>query len=149
MSQPEQPSAQKKKSRRKLYAVVGVVVIVIIIIAVLASLATPKTATFITSGTVETLSAGQYYSTGFVTNVSGTLTGTITTTNGITFYLLNPAEYANYTSSGIISSYIYTTGHIGSGSINTNIPSGTWYAVYDNTNLITSTTITIGLSFTS
>ena len=147
MEQAIPPQSPKKKSRKKLYAVIGIVVIVVIIIAVLAI---PKTFTIVNGGTVESLSAGQYYVSEFNTTTSGTLAGSVSATNGITFYLMTPSEYSSFVSSGSPNSYAFTSGHISSGSFNTNIVSGTWYAIFYNSNIITSTTLTINsLTFTS
>ncbi len=121
MEQPQQPAAPKKKSRKKLYAVIAVVVILVIIIAVVAI---PRTTDIVTGGTVESVPAGEYYAVEFNTTGSGTLAVSVTATNGITFYLLSPSQYSSDVSSGSWSTYSFTSGHISSGSFNTNIGSG-------------------------
>ncbi len=147
MEQNQQTTTPKKKSRKRLYAVIGVVVVIIIIVAVLAI---PRTTALVNGGNVESLSAGQYYYVEFNTTASVTLASSFNATNGVTFYLLSPSEYSSFVSSGSVSSYTFTSGHISSGSFNTNIGSGTWYAIYYNSNLITSSTITINsLTFTA
>lgn len=147
MEQSSQPSAPKKKSRKKLYAVIAIVVILVIIIAIVAI---PKTTDIVTGGTVESVPAGGYFVSGFNTTGSGTLAVSVNATNGITFYLLTPSQYSSDISSGAWSTYSFTSGHISSGSFNTNIGSGTWYAVFYNSNIITTSTITINsMTFTS
>lgn len=147
MSQSQQISVPRKKSRKKLYAMVGAVILVIIIIAVIAS---PRTSSIVPGGTIESIAAGNSYNIEFNTSASGTLAASVNATNGITFYLLTPSEYSNDKASGSFSSYAFTSGHISSGSFNTNIGSGTWYAVFYNSNIITSSTLTVNsLTFTT
>lgn len=82
--------------------------------------------------------------------LAGTLAVSVTATNGITFYLLTPSQYSSDVSSGSWGTYSLTSEHISSGSFNTNIESGTWYAVYYNSNIITKSTITIStMTFTT
>ncbi len=147
MEQTPQPATPRKKSRKKLYAIIAVVVILVIIIAIVAI---PKTTDIVPGGTVENVSAGEYYALEFNTTGSGTFAVSVTATNGITFYLVTPSEYSSDLSSGSWSTYSFTSGHISSGSFNTNIASGTWYAVFYNSNFITTSTITINtLTYTS
>ena len=134
MDQTSQPPAPKKKSRKKLYAIVAV----------------PKTTDIVPGGTVESVPAGEYYALEFNTTGSGTFAVSVIATNGITFYLVTPSEYSSDLSSGLWSTYSFTSGHISSGSFNTNIGSGTCDAVFYNSNFITTSTITINtMSYTS
>ncbi len=147
MEQSQQTTTPKKKSRKKLYAAIGVIVVIIIIVAVVA---VPRTTDIVNGGTVLSLSAGQYYEVEFNATATGTLASSVSATNGVTFYLLSPSEYSSFVSSGSVSSYAFTSGHISNGSFNTNIGSGTWYAIYYNSNLITPSTLTINsLTFTT
>lgn len=137
----------QKKSKKKWIAI-GIVIIIVIIIAAIAL--TPKTMTLITSGTVISVPAGDYIPKGFSFKVSGTITGSLSATSGITIYLMTPSEYSSFQANHTISGYSYTTGDITSGSINTNIGSGTWYVVFYNSNIITATTVTVNsLIFTT
>jgi uncharacterized integral membrane protein len=139
----------KKKSKKKWIAIGIVIVIVIIIAAVVLSPKT-KTITLVTSGTVINVPAGHYIEQGFSFKVSGTISGSISATSGITFYLMSPSQYSSMQANGTFSEYTYTTGDISSGSINTNIGSGTWYVVFYNSNIITPTTVTVNsLTFTN
>lgn len=159
-------AAVPRKSRLPIYAIVAIVAIVVVIAAVFLFSAyrpgnttasgsnngntnpppgpvntPPAPITVVASGTVWPLSAGQYEYAEFSTAASGTLTGSFTATAGVTGYVMNPAEYAAYSSSGSASSYLYTTGHVSSGTLNTNLAAGTYYLVFANTNLITSTSV--------
>ena len=145
--QPQQSNMPKKKSRKKLYAVIGIVVVIVIIIVVLVI---PRTTDIVPGGTVESVPAGEYYMVEFNTTGSGTFSLSVNATNGITFYLLTPSQYSSDISSGSWSTYSYTSGHISSGSFSTNIGSGTWYAVFYNSNVFTTSTITINsMTFTT
>lgn len=103
--------------------------------------APPPPETVVASGTVWTLNAGQYEYLEFTTSATGALTGSFTATNGVTAYVMDPSEYASFSSSSSASSYVYTTGHVSSGSMNTNLGSGSYYLVLENTNLITTTSV--------
>ncbi len=137
----------RSKNRKKSFAIIGVVSIALFVAAIVAF---PITSSVVPNGTVKTVYAGQYYGSEFRTNGSGTLKGSVNANNGITFYLMTPSEYSSFVSSGTPNSYAFTSGDVNSGSFNFNIDSGTWYAVYYNSNLISSSTITINsLTFTT
>ena len=135
------PQIPKKKSRKKLI-VAGIIVVVVIIIAAVALSGSGKQ-TLINGGTVKNLSGSQYYEVEFKVTSSTTLYGSVSATNGIIVYLMTPSEYSSFVSSGSVSSYAYTSGDISSGSFNTNIGSGTYYAVFENPHSVLSTTLTI------
>lgn len=138
----------KKRSKKKLIAIGVVIIIVIIIAAVVLS---PKTTTYhiVNGGTVLSIPASGYQVYEFNTTSSGSIQVSVSATNGITFYLLTPSQYSSSfaSGSGTPSSYEFTSGHISSGSFNTNIGSGTWYGVFYNSNIITTSALTIN-SFT-
>lgn len=130
-----------KKSHKKLWIGIGLVVIVIIIIIIAASI--PSSTVLVKAGSNYTLNAGQYYSIEFPISQQETITGSFNTSHGITFYILTPSEYDSFVTSGSVSSYFYTTGHVSFGSIDTVLPSGTYYLLFLNTNLIIPTTVVV------
>ncbi len=141
-----------KKSRKKLYGIIGAVIIIIIIIAAIASMGgnhgnqgtSPQPLIIAQSGSVYSLSAGQYEEFQFTTSSGGTLTGTFSVSGGsATAYVLTPSEYANYSSSAGLTSYLYTTGQVTSGAFNTNLGPGTYYIVIQNDNLLLSISVQI------
>ena len=137
----------RSQNRKKSFAIIGVVLTAIIVAAVVAF---PITSTVVPNGTVKTVYAGEYYVSEFRAGGSGALKGSVNTNNGITFYLMTPSQYSAFVSSGSPNSYAFTSGDISSGSFNFNIGSGTWYAIYYNSNLVSSSTITINsLTFTT
>lgn len=138
---PPQPSATApKKSRKKLFVGIGALVIVLIIVA--AALSAPTSSTIVSSGTVDTIYAGHIEVYKFSLSNQATVSGTVSATNGITIYIMNPTSYAQFNSSGSASSYAYTTGHVSSGTISTVLPAGTYYLVLENTNLVTTSSVT-------
>ena len=109
----------------------------------------PAAVSVVSSGTVWNLNAGSYENVGPV-NLSGlthalswALSGGFTASNGISAYVMTSAEYAAWGGSGQPSSYFWTSGSVSSGSINTNVPDGTYYFVWDNTNFLTSSSVSI------
>lgn len=107
--------------------------------------AQPKTVTsvLIPSGTVYPLNAGQYEKIQIKVNNSVAISGKFAATNGVTFYIMTPAEFSNFSSSGTAGSYLYTTGNVVSAPINTNISSGTFYLIFQNSDSFTTSSVTI------
>jgi hypothetical protein len=110
----------------------------------------PATVSVVSSGTVWNLNAGYYEDVGPVdlsglTHVlSWALSGTFTASNGIDAYVMTSAQYSAWGGSGSPSSYFWTSGSgVTTGSINTNVPDGTYYFVWDNTNVFTSSSVSI------
>jgi hypothetical protein len=155
-----------KKSRTALYAVVAVVVVIVVVLIALAASGAfspkapasnnspppppppPVIVTVVTSGTVWNLNARYYEGVGpidLTSNSSWTISGSFTATNnGITAYVMNSSQYSAWGGSGSPSAYYWTSGpSVTSGSVNTILPSGTYYFVWDNTNFITSTSVQI------
>ncbi len=155
------PPAPPKKSRTALYATIAVVVIAVAVVGALAAIGgfSPKSSgtpytpppparvTVVTSGTVWNLNAGTYEYVGSVdltSNSSWTLSGTFTASNGITAYAMTSSQYSAWGGSGTPTAYYWTSGTgVTSGSVNTNLPAGTFYFVWYNTNLIYSSSVDI------
>lgn len=144
-----------KKSRTTLYVVIAVVVIVVVILAALAvagvfspaSSSASKQVTVVTTGTVWPINAGYYEYVGPVDLTaysSWTVSGTFTATNGIAAYVMTSDEFSAWGGSGSPSAYYWTSGTgVTSGSVDTVLPSGTYYFVWENTNIITATSVEI------
>jgi hypothetical protein len=117
------------------------------------STSTANTITVIPSGTVYSLDAGYYEDiwtslTEFWSNGSLVqqyiVTGSFIDTNGITAYIMTSDEYATWDSGSGSLSYQWTSGSdVTSGGIDTVLSSNTYYFVFENTNSITSTTVSI------
>ena len=138
--------------------IIAVVVVVIIVILVVALLAfnggggsnasggggsSPTAHTIVASGTVWQLNAGYYEEVQFTLPSSASMGGSFTATNGVTAYCFTPSEYQSFSSSGSASSYVWTSGQVSSGSVNFNLGSGTYYLVFQNTNLITTSSVQV------
>jgi hypothetical protein len=143
---------------------VAIVVVVVVVVALVALAASgvfspkpvstppsspppPATVTVVSSGTVWNLNAGTYESVGptdLTSNSSWTMSGDFTASNGITAYAMTSAQYSAWGGSGTPPSYYWTSGKgVTSGSVNVVLPDGTYYFVWDNTNIITSTSVEI------
>lgn len=163
----------KKKSRMSLYAVVGIIVVVVLVLGGMiiglgllnnsgsnnSSPTTPPptnnptpppppaTVAIASQGTVWNLNAGYYESIGPVdltSNSTWTISGTFTASNGIDAYVMTSSEYSSWGGSGSPTGYYWTSGSgVTSGSVNTNLPNGIYYFVFENTNLITSTSVDV------
>jgi hypothetical protein len=107
----------------------------------------PAIVTVVTSGTVWNLNGNYYEAVGpidLTSNSSWIISGSFTASNGITAYVMTSSEYSAWGGSGSPSAYYWTSGpSVTSGSVNTILPSGTYYFVWDNTNIFTSTSVQI------
>lgn len=157
-SQALPPPHPPAKSRTGLYVAGAVVVIVVVIVGALAAAgafssksngggAGPGQLTIATAGTVWNLNAGQYESVGainLISSASWTISGAYTATHGIDVYILTSTEYSTWGGSGSPSSYYWTSGSgVTSGGISTYLPANTYYFVWENTNIITATSVQI------
>lgn len=160
-------SQQPKKRPSTIYILIGVVVAIVIIVGVLAASGVfspktssqksspppytpppPATITVATTGTVWNLNAGQYEQVGPVdltSNLSWTISGSFTATNGVTAYVMNSSQYSNWGgSSSSPSSYYWTSGpDVSSGSVSVVLPTGIYYFVWITPNVFTSTSVDI------
>jgi hypothetical protein len=153
---PPPPPPRPKSHTVLIIVVVVVVVAVLVIIAIIAlglfaahvvSTLTPSTVTVVTAGTVWNLDAGYYEEVGPVDLTSSstwTVIGTFTASEGIDAFVMTSSQYSAWGGSGTPSAYEWTSGSgVTSGAVDTLLDSGTYYFVWDNTNLITSTSVDI------
>jgi hypothetical protein len=145
--QPMQPPAPKKSKTKWIIIGVVVVVVIIIVVGILASLSTPAPLTIVQNGVVFNINPRTAQPVGFNLSQSATITGSFTTSAPVTFYIMTPSEYASLLPSGTASSYVYTSGSVSSGSINTNVGAGTYYLVFVNYNSLTTDTVQITAAF--
>lgn len=102
--------------------------------------------TVVTAGTVWNLNADYYEYIGPLDlgNSTWTISGTFTASNGIDAYIMTSAEYSTWGGSGEPSAYEWTSGSgVTSGTINTYLSQGTYYFVWENTNIITPTSVDV------
>lgn len=139
--------------------IVVVVVVVILAISIIAlglfaahvvSTLQPNTVTVASAGTVWNLDAGYYEDVGpidLTSSSSWVTSGTFTASAGIDAYIMTSSEYSAWGGSGTPTAYEWTSGSgVTSGSIDTILDSGTYYFVWENTNLITSSSVDITTS---
>lgn len=150
------PPPPPPKSRTWLYVVIIVVVVVVVVLVALAALGlflvsaishSVVTVTVVPSGTVWNLDAGYYEEVGPVdltSHSSWATSGTFTATNGIAAYIMDSSQYSAWGGSGNPTTYFWTSGTgVDTGSISTILSADTYYFVWLNTNLITSSSVTI------
>lgn len=151
-----------KISKKKLFVIIGVVFVAIVVISliILVNITSPnnstpppptsttRTQTLISSGTVYQLNAGYYEYLQISITSYATISGGFSVTGGSsTFYIFTPSEYANYGANGTPSGYLYTSGQVTSGGVNTNLNGGTYYFVFTSDNSFGSESISISSSF--
>ena len=86
------------------------------------------------AGTVFTIASGSYTYQLFWSNLPITISGTFTSTAGVTAYIVDSAQWnatSNYNANNVpqseVGSYYYTTGDVITGSIDTNLAAGSYY----------------------
>jgi hypothetical protein len=85
----------------------------------------------------------------FTLNATTILSGSFTTTYGITAFVLTNQAYANYSHYGSVSSYEWSSGQVSSGTISESLPAGSWnLAFIDVTAQATSVLITSPITLT-
>lgn len=161
--QPPYQQALQPKPRSRVGLIVAVVAVAVVVVAVIALVASglfspkptntytpppPAKVTVVLSGTVWNLNAGTYEYVGPVdltSNSTWTMSGAFTASTGIAAYAMSSGEYSTWGGSSTPPSAYYWTSGTGvtSGSVNTNLPGGTYYFVWDNTNFITATSVDI------
>lgn len=162
------PNGQHNKNESKgNLRLIGIVVVVIIVVAVTggylgglfgnhSSRTSPSTSssssgvTIITKGTEYQVSTGSYGFDQFSLSSAATVSGSFSSTIGITIYIMNPTQFSSFSTTGIASSYDFTTGHVPSGSINTHLPAGTYHIIFANDNGFNEvSTVTISTNLTA
>jgi hypothetical protein len=136
--------------------VVVVVVVVILLVAIIAlglfaahvaSTLQPNNVTVVSAGTVWNLPAGYYEDVGpidLTSSSSWVISGTFTASAGIDAYIMTSAEYSAWGGSGNPSSYEWTSGAgVTSGGFDSILDNGVYYFVWDNTNLVTTSSVDI------
>jgi hypothetical protein len=107
-----------------------------------------RTLTIASSGTVYQLAAGHFEYLGpWTVPSAATVTGAFTATggSGSNSFILTPDEQQAFGSSGSTtpSSYVWTSGAVATGSINTNLPAGTYYFDFVNQDSFSTTSVQV------
>jgi hypothetical protein len=118
----------------KIAIVVVVIIIVILLLGALGNSTTKVyTASVFPNGTVYSMPPNGYQVVGFTLNYTTALVINFKAQGGaVTGYILNPQQYSNFTTktSPTAQTYKFTTGQVTQGSINTNLPAGTFYLIF-------------------
>jgi hypothetical protein len=107
-----------------------------------------RTLTVASSGTVYQLSPSHYEYLGpWTVPGAATITGGFTATggSGANSYILTPDEQQTFGSCqcSTPSSYLWTSGDVATGSINTNLPGGTYYFDFVNPSSFSTTSVQV------
>jgi hypothetical protein len=164
------PTQAAPKSNRNTIIIVAVVVVVVLLAVILIGAAalrgpttatpgsqlppnnTPPPETLIASGQVWQLTAGHYEYVGPL-NLSGaaTVTGAFSATggSGANAFILTPSEQQTFGSgsSSTPSSYVWTSGDVSTGSVNTNLQAGNYYVDFVNQATFSTTSVQVTTSF--
>ncbi len=142
--------APHAKRSSPLMLIVGVGVAAIILVAFGGSLllvgairgSAPET--ILPAGTSWELPRGAYDYIPFTLTKAVSISGSFTSTNGTTAYLLDPDQFAEYNSSGSAPTYYWTSGpSVVSGTVSTNLGAGSWYLVFENPSFSATTSLTV------
>lgn len=132
-----------KPKKSKLKWEILAIAIIIVIIIIVGSI--PITTNIISKGTVVNVAAGECHIVEIKVpkKLSVNLKASFDSSNGITAYIVTLKQFSEDIESNSWNYYTYTSGHLIDGSVSGNINNGTWEVVFYNSNIITSTTLTI------
>ena len=128
---------------QKIIAIVGLPFIALMIILAY-TVCSPMTV--VAQGTVLSISPQQHVQYGFTRppNSEGATYGQFSSDHGVTLYVMTAAQFGNYLG-GVPSSFIYSTGQVGSGSLGGRAsyayikPPGQYYFMFYNAGSLTTT----------
>ena len=129
------------QSHRKRNLILSLIVIIIVVVGVVIaslSMQSPRVYTITISNDQETVFARTYSPHPFTilsgasnSSVSGTFTAQGGSDNDIKIYIIDSANFVNYTNNNDFSS-LYYSGQIHTASFSVNLSSGNYYLVLDN-----------------
>jgi hypothetical protein len=136
------PALAKPPRKGQMYLAVVVVVAVLVLAGVLVVFVAPRLAhhpptngtTLVAAGQSYDVFSGQDAAISFTLNATTTLSGSFTTTYGITAYVLDIAQYDNYAHNGNVTSSQWASGEVNSGSISDQLTAGSWNLAFIDTN---------------
>jgi hypothetical protein len=128
------------QSHRKRNLILSLIVIIMVVVGVVASLSmqSPRVYTITIFNDQETVNVGGYNPHPFTipsgasdSSVSVAFTAQGGSDNDIKMYIIDYANFVNYTNNNDFS-YLYYSGQIHTASFRVNLPSGDYYLVLDN-----------------
>jgi hypothetical protein len=150
-----QPIGKRNKKPDIIIAIVIIAVVVIVLMqfVVLPLFHSGGTASYsdtgkiLSAGCKITLAGSNYTFIKYTSTSSSIINGSIASTNGLYFYIMDPSQYSTYVNSSASSSLdrpsYYNISIGSSSSFSTHIPPGTWDIVLENPHLNSSTTFTV------
>ena len=112
----------------------------------------PQPTTIVSSGTIYPLQPGRYQAINFTLNRDVRINGMFRSTNGIRAYIMTSSQLTIFSSGGAASSYLFATGRVTQGGINTNlaqVKGAVIHLVFHNDSLQSNSTVTIMQSITA
>ncbi len=125
----------QKKSRTWIVIVAVVVIVAVIAVAAFASIPSPKPSpnVFYPAGTTLTIANKSYKGETFTLNAQATLSGSFVSSAPVTIYVLNPQDFANFSSTDHANAYLWTSGaNVTTASISSNFAAGPYYFIIVN-----------------
>jgi hypothetical protein len=118
----------------KIAIIAVIIILVILLLGALDNSTTEvRTSSVFPNGTVYSIPPNSYQYVGFTLNYTTSLLINFKSEGGaVTGYILNPQQYANFTAktSPTALTYKFTTGQVTQGSIDTDLPPGTFYLIF-------------------
>ena len=146
------------KRNKRTDIIIGIVIIAIVAIVMMQFVVLPlfhsggagsysDTGKILSAGCKTTLPGSNYTFIKYTSTSSSIINGSLASTNGLYFYIMDPSQYSTYVSSNVSSNLdrpSYYNKSIGtSSSFSAHIPAGTWDIVIENPHLNASTTFTV------
>ena len=129
----------------------GVVLLAVVSVIVLGYFYSPQPTVIVPLGTVYPLKAGNHEAISFILNRDVRVNGMFSAPNGVSFYIMSSNQFESFSSTGQVSTYLFTTGRVTRGSITANIARSSnslYYFVFRNDNTPSESTVTILQSIT-
>lgn len=157
-SERSPPKTLRSQSTRTYIAIGIVAIVALVIVIVLVGFYHPGaggtgTGTVLAaSGTSWGIQGNQYQAVDFSVSSPVHLSGAFTTTYNVTAYLFTAANYLNFTKTGVVPGYQWTSGVESGGTLSVEVPSGAWALVFVDpnpaqaTNVLITSTIEISAS---
>lgn len=124
----------------------GIVLLAVVLVILLGYFYSPQSTVIVPLGTVYPLKAGNHRAISFILNRDVRVNGMFSATNGASFYIMSSNQFESFSSTGQVSTYLFTTGRVTRGPITTNIARSSnspYYFVFKNDNTPFESTVTI------
>lgn len=104
-------------------------------------LSSKNTRTLISTGTEYQVNDGAFLYIEFSLNSTSAISGSFSSTAGITIYVIYSVDNSSFGSHGVPTYYLYTTGHVENGAINARLNAGSYDLMMANDNGLNAASI--------